>query len=217
MRKLIAAAGAAIAILGTALAAAGPASAKVAPRVTSTTVTASTHITGRPDSGGNGNWATDSMTRTLKVTHVSGTSYTATLADSSGTFWTGIGDFVPNQTASPGVKFNQMDAGTFSGSASFSFTASNPPSASLVPGSAKGSGPTDTSDWYKLAFPAGTVFGGTGINDNWGWSYTLTAGCGFPVTHQSWNDFAGNNGGQGPGTPAAGGITNLPLSCFFGF
>ena len=48
---------------------------------------------------------------------------------------------------------------------------------------------------------------------------SLTRGCntGFTFTHQSWADFASNNGGQGPGTPAAGGITDLPLSCFIGF
>lgn len=211
MRKLITSGIAALAILGGSLLAAVPASA-------ATTVTASTHLTARPDSGGNGDWATDAMTRTLTVTHVSGTSYTAAVADSAGTFETVRGDFVPNQAASPGVRFAQRIDGKFSGHASYSFTASKAPEAFLVPASASGSGPTDTSDWYKLAFPAGTVFGGAGILNNWGWSYGTTclhqiSGDFFTFPMQSWNDFASNGGGQGPGTPPARSITDFSVSC----
>jgi hypothetical protein len=217
MRKLITSGIAALAIAGGTLATAIPASAAPVPG----TVTASTAITGRPDSGGNGNWATDSMTRTLSITRVSGTSYTATATDSAGSFATAPGDFVPNQSASPGVKFTQVIRGTFSGTASFAFTASEAPSATLVPRRATGSGPTDTSDWYKLAFPAGTVFGGAGILGTWGWSYTVQELC---VTHrgpviiissasQVWRDFASNNGGQGPGQPEAGQVADAPPGC----
>lgn len=222
MRKLIAAAGAAVAIIGTALAAAGPASARVAPRATPAVVTASTHITGRPDSGGNGNWAADSMTRTLKVTSLGGGSYTATVTDSAGSFATVRGDFVPNQAANPGARFSQVIRGSFTGTASFAFTASQVPSATLVPRRATGTGPTDTSDWYKLAFPAGTVFGGTGILDSWGWSYTTKLGCltvigGSPAAvTQTWRDFAGNGGGQGPGSPAPGQVRDFPACLLFG-
>lgn len=219
MHKLVMSGVSALAITGSALAvSAAPASASTV-RVVASRVVASTHITGRPDSGGNGNWATDAMTRTLAIRHTSGQSYVATVTDSRGTFVTGRGDFVPNQAANPGVKFTQRIGGTFSGTASFSFTASRTPSAFLVPRRAAGSGPTDTSDWYKLAFPAGTVFGGTGILNNWGWSYTTTQGCltvsrhGFAVQRQSWKDFASNNGGQGPGFPAAGQIKNFPRNC----
>jgi hypothetical protein len=214
-----------MAIAGTTLAvSAAPASAAAARpaphRPAPNKVVASTHITARPDSGGNGNWATDAMTRTLTIRHLKGQNYVATLADSRGTFVTGRGDFVPNQAADPGVKFTQRIAGTFSGAASFSFTASRTPNASLVPRRATGSGPTDTSDWYKLAFPAGTVFGGTGILNNWGWSYTTSQGCRtvsrrhrVTVQPQTWKDFASNNAGQGPGRPAAGQIKDFPRNC----
>jgi hypothetical protein len=234
MRKLVMSGVSALAVAGTALAvAAAPASAaaprpaphrpaphRPAPhRPVPHKVVASTHITRRPDSGGNGNWATDAMTRTLTIRHLKGQNYVATLADSHGRFVTGRGDFVPNQAADPGVKFTQRIAGTFSGAASFSFTASRAPSAFLVPRRATGSRPTDTSDWYKLAFPTGTVFGGTGILNNWGWSYTTDHGCrtfgrhGSSVRRQTWKDFASNNAGQGPGRPAAGQIKDFPRNC----
>jgi hypothetical protein len=216
MRKLITSGLAALAIMGGTLAlTAVPASA-------ATVTTASTHITGRPDSGGSGNWATDAMTRTLTITHGSGTSYTATVTDSRGSFETVRRDFVPNQSADPGQKFSQRIDGTFAGHASYSFTASRAPQAFLVPASAAGSGPADTSDWYRLAFPAGTVFGGTGIENNWGWSYSATCvnpefGNRFSFASQSWNDFASNNGGQGPGSPAAGSVRDFAGGCEFTF
>jgi hypothetical protein len=240
MRKLVMSGVSAMAIAGTTLAVAAapasasaarpaparPAHARPAPtrpaphRPAPTKVVASTRITGRPDSGGNGNWATDAMTRTLTIRHLKGQNYVATLADTRGTFVTGRGDFVPNQAADPGVKFTQRIGGTFSGAASFSFTASRTPNANLVPRRATGSGPTDTSDWYKLAFPAGTVFGGTGILNNWGWSYTTSQGCRTVSRHhrttvqpQTWKDFASDNSGQGPGRPAAGQIADFPRNC----
>ena len=223
MRNLISGGIAALAMIGGTLAvAAVPASATVV-----RPVVAVTHITGRPDSGGNGNWATDFMTRTLTIRSAGGDSYTATATDSGGSFVTGKGDFVPNQTANAGAKFTQAIRGTFSGRASFSFTASKAPNARLVPRIAAGTGPTDTSDWYKLAFPAGTVFGGTGILNNWGWGYTArcvtfsTTTGKFSLATQSWNDFASNNGGQGPGSPAAGQIKDFAGQCLpdflFGF
>lgn len=221
MHKLVMSGVSALAIAGTALAvSAGPASASAARHVgRSIKVVASTRISGRPDSGGNGDWATDAMTRTISIRHTTGTSYVATLTDSRGTFVTGRGDFVPNQAADPGVKFTQRIGGTFSGTASFSFTASSTPNAFLVPRRATGSGPTDTSDWYKLAFPSGTVFGGTGILNNWGWSYSTNQGCltlshhRLTVQRQSWTDFASNNGGQGPGFPAPGQIKDFARRC----
>jgi hypothetical protein len=179
---------------------------------------ASTQISNRPDSGGNGNWANDAMMRTLTIVPGTDNNYTATVKDTGGTFNTVIGDFVPNQSANTGLKFSQSLAGTFSGGASYSFTANETPNMSLVPTSATGSGPTDTSDWYKLAFPAGTTFGGIGILNNWGWSYSTTETCLVPFVMfqqetQTWTDFASNNGGQGPGTPAAGQIKDFPAGC----
>lgn len=217
MRKLITAALAAAALAGGVLAASPALAAPAAG-----TVTASTSITGRPDSGGAGNtWALDAMTRTLAVTETGASagvySFTATVRDSAGTFAVQAGQLVPNQGTSPGARFGfqRRQSGTFSGGASFSFTATALPSAARVPHSATGSGPTDTSDWYKLAFPAGTTFGGTGIEDNWGWSYTDAEACnslgGPAVFTQAWRDFASNDGGQGSGgSPAQGGIVSVP-------
>lgn len=191
------------------LAAAGIMAGTGTAQAATTPVTASTHLTGRPDSGGNGNWATDAMTRTLAITSLGGGSYTATVTDSGGTFTTIMGAYVPNQGANPGGRFaSRRHSGTFTGTASFSFTASKAPSASLVPASesgapAAGSDQT-TSLWYEQAFPAGTVFGGTGILGSWSWSYTAVDACDSPVrgfftVSQRWTDAAVNGGGQLPG------------------
>jgi hypothetical protein len=215
MRKLTAALGAAMAITSGAILAAGPASA-------ATTVTASTHLTSRADSGGNGDWATDSMTRTLTITHVSGTSYTATVTDSGGSFTTTDGAFTPNQGgADLGLRIAELLTGSFTGKASYSFTASASPQASLVPASESGtpaSGPKTTSLWFEQAFPAGTVFGGTGIT-TWGWNYTGTAvtfggGVGFTTCTQKWADLSTNDGGQ---DASAGNITGACPAGGFSF
>jgi hypothetical protein len=221
MRKLTAALGAAIAIISGAILAAGPASA-------ATTVTASTHLTNRADSGGNGDWATDAMTRKLTITHVSGTSYTATVTDSGtfttipGAFTTIPGAFTPNQGgADAGLRIAEILMNSFTGQASYSFTASASPQASLVPASESGtpaSGPKTTSLWYEQAFPAGTVFGGTGIT-TWGWNYAATAvtflpGGGFTTCTQKWADTSANDGGQDAG---AGNITGACPAGGFSF
>src|ERR1700735_2513971 len=225
MRNLISGGIAALALLGGTLAAAAvPASASAA---VVRPVGAVTHLSGRPDSGGHGNWDTDTLFRTLTIRSLGGDSYTATATDSGGSFVAGKGDFVPNQTANAGAKFTQAIRGTFHGQASFSFTASKAPNGKLVPRIATGTGPTDTSDWYKLAFPAGTVFGGTGILTHQRRAYSANLVTASPPpgkfseTAQSWNDYATNNGGQGPGTPAAGQIKDFAGQCLdlsgFGF
>jgi hypothetical protein len=183
-------------------------------------VTASTQLSNRGDSGGNGDWATDAMTRRLVITHVSGTSYTATVTD-TGRFTAIPHAYTPNQGgADLGLKIAELLEGTFTGKASYSFTANESPRASLVPRAESGtpsSGPQTTSDWYEQAFPASTTFGGTGIT-TWGWNYSATAvtflrGGGFDLCTQKWADASTNNGGQ---DASSGNITGTcPTSFIF--
>jgi hypothetical protein len=145
------------------------------------TVKAATWLEGRPDSGGNGNWATDRMYRELTITGTGpaaggGYGYTATVEDVGG-FRTDQGAYTPNQGGTySGDKIRGQVSGWFSGKASYSFTASTLPSTAKnagVPGSEDGAPATaeqTTSDWYEQAFPAGTTFGGAGIG-NWSWTY----------------------------------------------
>jgi len=194
------------ALVLTPLALAGAASASPA-------VTAHTHITNNPDSGGNGNWAFDNFTRTLAVT--TGTDcgtvpagsacYDATISDTG--HWSGItGSFQPNQ-GSPvsGAKISHSVSGTFTGGAAYTFTADHAPVASNVPVTLNdnftaATGKNTTSLWYEQAFAAGTVFGGTGILNTWSWTYKETS----PACHQQWTDAAVSGDGQ---QPADGNIT----------
>lgn len=183
-------AGAALAF--TPLALAGSASAAPA-------VTASTHVINNLDSGGNGNWSSDNFVRTLTVTPgATANSYTATVRDSG--HWSGIvGGFTPNQSgANAGTKITHSVSGTFSGGASYSFTASTAPSAANVAAALDDNftaqtGKNTTSLWYEQAFSAATTFGGTGILNTWSWTYKEAS----PACHQQWVDSAVNGDGQG--------------------
>lgn len=185
MRKLITSAFAVLAVLGGTLAAAIPASA-------STAVTAVTGLSGRPDSGGNGNWATDAISRVLAITQTGTHLFTATVTD-TGSFSAIAGAYTPNQGgADAGQRIDGRVTGTIAGKASYSFTASTAPQAALVPFMEIGTG-TPTSTWYELAFPKGTVFGGAGLGA-WSWTYTSNGACGsFP---QRWTDAFSTGGGQ---------------------
>jgi hypothetical protein len=177
------------------------------------TVTAVTVMTGRPDSGGNGNWAADDIERQL-VIHQQGQpsggiyTFTAKLSD-TGEFVTDPGAFTPNQGGkNAGLKIAEVTDGDLKGGASYSFTASALPQASLVPAALSGPGP-DTSTWYELAFPAGTTFGGTGIEDGWSWTYTAPSCLSvvkgqIKVVKQKWTDAASTDSGQ---SASAGNIT----------
>jgi hypothetical protein len=172
-------------------------------------VTASTHITNNLDSGGNGNWSADNFGRTLTVTPgAAAGTYTATIHDSG--HWSGIvGSFTPNQGgANAGTKINHSVSGVFSGEASYSFTASTAPSAANVAHALNDnftaqSGKNTTSLWYEQAFSAGTVFGGTGIQNTWSWTYNETS----PACHQHWTDAFVSGDGQ---LSADGNITGAP-------
>jgi hypothetical protein len=172
--------------------------------------TAISHLTNRPDSGGNGNWANDDMHRTLTIRLLGSTGtgsstvyyYSASVKD-VGTFKTIDGAYTPNQGAPfTGQVENGSVPGTLRGSASYSFTANALPNVALVPAHVDGSADS-TSTWYELAFPKGTTFGGAGIG-NWGWRYngpvvvTLdsTGKHVLSVSHERWADTASNDAGQ---------------------
>jgi len=141
-----------------------------------------TNLYHRPDSGGNGNWATDAMTRTVIFKYIGRDSaglyhYTAQLSD-RGEFTTIPGAYTPNQGAPyTGDLISGQVNGSMSGKASFEFTSTNPidnhklnlgvPRAEF---GAPGNPEQSTSAWYEQAFRQGTVFGGLGIG-NWGWTY----------------------------------------------
>lgn len=189
-------------------------------------VHASTLLTSRPDSGGNGDWALDRMDRTLTITQTGPHSFTATVRD-TGSFTTIRSAFTPNQGGTDaGKHIRGRVSGQVNGAASYSFTASTEPDARLVPSHENGDPSTDpqgTSDWFEQAFPAATTFGGTGIG-TWGWKYagkvTVTKYRTVTVYHrghkvhvivpyratqtQRWDDASTNDGGQ---TAAAGNIT----------
>jgi PASTA domain-containing protein len=179
-----------------------------------TSVTAGTQIVNRPDSGAAGNWGLDGTTtapmhRTLTITSGAdcgaspGTGYMcydATVTDSGGGI-TRANQLTPNQSGpyagltenSPGVDYQLL------GHASYNFWANGAPAASNVPAYendhyADPTGEHTTPDWYELAFPAGTLFAGTGIENNWSWSYATCGGTG-----EHWTDSAANGAGDLPG------------------
>lgn len=180
-----------------------------------TTASATTTITGRDDSGNNGNWAKDAMTRTVSATlvglhagpecdglNVSGPNtcyqFTGSVEDTNGTFATDVGAFTPNQST-PGTHIageGALDGTFFGGSASgFTFYASsNALSTARVPGSVTGDGPVGTSEWISLLFPADTGFAGD-LLPGWSWSYTEPVFCGHWV--DAFNNGDGNLAGDG--------------------
>jgi hypothetical protein len=173
--------------------------------------TAVTQVSQRLDSGGNGNWATDTFTRTLKVTgggvvsssHCGGNSpcqaWSAQLLDganggSQGSFTTIRGAFTPNQGAPfTGDHIRHQTFGSFSGTGGFSvfYTASlASPSALRVPTAVSGNA-IGSPVWPTLEWPTGTVF--YSLNeDSFAYQYRTT------VSHQTWTDSGTNGDGQLP-------------------
>lgn len=143
------------------------------------------HLANRPDSGSNGNWAYDGISRMLFLyggrpvtpsdcgaAAVKCFAFTG-LVDDSGTFRTIRGAYTPNQDV-PGLKIRGQVSGSLRGSARFAFDASAMPDAALVPRRVNGA-QDDTASWYTLAFPHGTTFdAGTTADADinpWSWSY----------------------------------------------
>ena len=188
---------------------AGPSGAGYEP----VTASAQTDITNDADSGNNGNWAVDTLTRQMTVTRhaaapasdCGGTAtngvtacwfYTALMTD-EGSFTTDSGAKSPNA----GVTINGVLSGSINGGSSYEFYASSgSPDGTLVPATldASTSG-TNSSDWPERFFAPGTSFGDVNeIN----WSYTYNA----PKTCETWTDAFNNGGGS---SSSAGDITGV--------
>lgn len=175
-------------------------------------ITATTSVTNWPESSG---WAIDAFTRTVNLTRqhaaesaqCGGTPtcwfYTGTITD-GGTFTAVAGQPTPNGTG--GVLASNV-TGTMNGGAKFEFYASSDaPNAANVPASAtKATLGTTTSEWFKLAFPAGTVFHtpASGALTQYDWEYAT------PCEH--WSDKV--NPGDDGQSAADGNITGPTGSC----
>ncbi|MDX6295084.1 MAG: hypothetical protein QOH50_4159 [Kribbellaceae bacterium] len=163
-------------------------------------VTALTSLTNRPDSGNNGDWAKDTLTRTVAITKQSAVPasncgptattcwfYTGSLID-SGTFTTI--DSAKSPGSKPAAAINGSVQGSVSGGTKLEFYASSEtPNPSLVQGTVDG-GAYPTSTWAKQFFPANVTVTDAKLLD-WSWTYTATA----PKTCEKWvNALAGNTG-----------------------
>jgi hypothetical protein len=188
---------------------AGPSGASYQP----VTASAQTDITNDADSGNNGDWAVDTLTRQMTVTRhaaapasdCGGTAtngvttcyfYTALMTD-EGSFTTDSGAKSPNA----GVTINGVLTGSITGGSSYEFYASSgTPDGTLVPATLDAtSAGTNSSDWPERFFPSAVVFGGM---DEINWSYTYDA----PATCETWTDAFNNGGGS---SSAAGDITGV--------
>lgn len=159
------------------------------------TVTADTMVTGRDDTATDASvWAKDAMTRTLTVVRQSAAEaskcgagavkcwfYTGTIKD-NGTFTTVAGAHGPN-SATP---INGIVQGTVNGVYEIEFYASSDaPNSTNVDATVTGNSPS-TSNWMKMAFPAGTQFAGFNGVD-YKWSYAAAATCENHVQQTSGN------------------------------
>lgn len=134
-----------------------------------------TQVTGRPDSGSHGNWATDTFKRTTFVCDNSDGTFTMKLTDS--------GEFTTTAAAkSPGTGVTLPDepiSGSFSGGAVVTVTSATGPH---DPG-ADSDGAVSSSDWHTLVFDDATA-----KLTSWGWRYST--GC------ETWFNTAANNSGD---------------------
>ncbi|GEM_PF-3599015 len=203
----------------------GPAGPQGPPGPATLSVTGTTAITGRDDSGnGTGNcpasssndcWATDTFTRVMTVTrngavpasHCGSAAtqcwlYTATMVD-SGTFTTVSGAQTPNQqctepnnTSCSGLTINGQLTGSFSGGGKMEFYAdAATPVTAGVPATVTGDGPVSTSQWYTLFFPKGTNFGLTDASQA-PWT-TWSWSYTAPSTCETWLDSMADGAGNG--------------------
>lgn len=179
------------------------------------------NLTGRPDSGGNGNWASDNITRDVTVTRHgavpasdcgSGATqcwfYTATVGD-TGTFTTISGAYTPNQGGSAaGKTISGIVTGSLTGGGDQEFYADQAAPVTPTKTAYTGSAPTDTSDWYKLFFPSTANYGlapATSAGQPWtSWSWSYDA----PKTCETWTDSFADSDGQGTGA-GQGNITGV--------
>jgi hypothetical protein len=156
-------------------------------------------LSNRPDSGGNGNWANDHISRGSVVLYmgdtVAGHNYQGSVYDSPASFHALAGAYTPNQGITKGATIKDSIGGSMVGSTGYLFTSSS--FVTQFPASAYSGGSPATSTWYQLFFPAGKT-GGTGELGagpvGWGWQYTsATDACSHTET---WIDADWNSGGQ---------------------
>jgi hypothetical protein len=185
---------------------------------TPVTATATTAISNDADSGNHGNWAVDTLTRSMTVTRHGATAvsncggtatngitscyyYTAAMTD-SGSFMTDSGAKSPNA----GASISGVLSGSISGGSNYEFYAtSGAPSAATVPATLDATSGSGSSTWPEHFFPSGTAFGGMNeIN----WVYTYTA----PTTCEKWVDAYNNGDGVGAGDGDIAGINACTTS-----
>lgn len=172
----------------------GPAGPKGDPALLS--VNAMSSLTNRPDSGGHGTWATDTLTRNISITRQHATKasdcgptattcwfYTGSIAD-NGTFTTVAGGDSPEA----GTAISGVVNGTVVGASKIEFYASSDsPNPALVDATVNGSA-HPTGQWAAMFFPAGTTVTDSDLLD-WAWTYQAAATC------EKWvNAKAGNTG-----------------------
>jgi hypothetical protein len=166
-------------------------------------VTADTMVTARPDTATDGTvWANDSMTRTLTVVRQHATKasdcgagavkcwfYTGTIKD-NGTFTTVDGAHGPNSATPISGTVN----GNVNGVYEIEFYAnSDQPNPSNVDATVTGASPT-TSNWAKMAFPAGTQFSAvTGVDYTWVYKAPATCEIHTQTTNSTTGDILGQN------------------------
>jgi hypothetical protein len=171
---------------------------------------ATTTLTGRPDNGGGGQWAADSLTRTLVITGGTRTgsvwTWTGAVCD-GGTAVTIPGALAPNQgPGHAGQVIIRRVTATAGGTVLYSFTTNEPLNTSPnlgVPPSEAGAPAVPqqtTSLWFEQAFPAGTAFGGPGVTS---YDYEYAAGL---FMREAWSETSANGDGQDAG---AGQITGI--------
>lgn len=170
--------------------------------------TVTTHVTGRPDSGNHGTWATDAFTRSVEVCHTDGKApegswaYHATLKDAGGfTTVAGAANSPQAGTQVHGGVHGDMIGGftaTFTAGAHWDGYDDSHLDGKTVNGAAAGtaSSPT-TSTWVSALWTSG--FAGSPINDDWKWTYSTCC--------EKWVDAAGNSDGS---LPADGDVTGKP-------
>lgn len=197
------------AILASALGVIGFGGAFAAAHAVTTTVTATTAISNRPDSGHGGIWASDTISRTVTVTvapvqtaPAGSTNYDVTITD-KGSFTT-LAALAPNQSTA-GVHVAAGATGTLTGTYALAVVA--PTSDTLtgtVPATEDDQNSTtskqfvSTTDWPKQVFADQTKVTVTG--GAYSWTYTDGKNC------QQWVDSSANGDGN---LAADGNITGV--------
>jgi hypothetical protein len=142
---------------------------------------ATSKLTSRPDTGGDGTWATDTIARNSMVVYMGSPGalpsgayyYQAGVAD-TGTFITSAGSRTPNQDGTDaGLTLGTALGGTITGGAGYHVSTSK--FVSGAPAAAYSGAQPATADWAGLWFPGETSFGEDGIDstgpDQEDWTY----------------------------------------------